>query len=141
MEFLNETTYVDQAESVIKSLNDKIDDKNAKNQKSYLDLITTTKIRSILSMAADIYNNAVQCNGNTLNDEIVARIEYLRVKMIYECGRDTDRNKPVKIFIKDKAQLLDYIRMVGNDKKRFILFYRYLEALVAFHRFYGGKDN
>ena len=86
-------------------------------------------------MAADIYDKALQNKEDKLSDEIVSRIEYLRVRVIYECGREPK----VKDFV-NSANLLDYIKMIGNDKKKYILFYHYLEALVAFHKFKGGKD-
>ena len=131
-EFLKEKTYVDQAESVF----DKLTQKFEKNGKWITpQIVTTSKIRNILSMAADIYDNVLQNKDDQLSDEIVSRIEYLRVRIIYECGREPK----VKEFV-NAADLLDYIKMIGNDKKKYVLFYHYLEALVAFHKFKGGKD-
>ena len=131
-EFLNEKTYVDQAEAVL----DKLTAKFEKNGKWITpQIVTTSKIRNILSMAADIYDKVLQNKEEQLNDEIVSRIEYLRVRMIYECGREPK----VKDFV-NAANLLDYIKMIGSDKKKYILFYHYLEALVAFHKYKGGKD-
>ena len=131
-EFLKEKTYVDQAESVL----DKLTQKFEKNGKWITpQIVTTSKIRNILSMAADIYDNVLQNKDDQLSDEIVSRIEYLRVRIIYECGREPK----VKEFV-NAADLLDYIKMIGNDKKKYVLFYHYLEALVAFHKFKGGKD-
>lgn len=132
-EFLNEKTYVDQAEAVLEKLTQKFE----KNGKWITpQIVTTSKIRNILSMAADIYDNVLQNRDEQLNDEIVSRIEYLRVRMIYECGREPK----VKDFV-NAASLLDYVKMIGNDKKRYMLFYHYLEALVAFHKYKGGKEN
>ena len=131
MEYLSESTYVDQAENVIGELKKLVDQRGRP-----VPMITTSKIRNILSMAADIYDNALKVTSDALSDEVTARIEYLRVRMIYEAGREP----VVKTFI-EKAHLLDYAKMIGSDKKRYILFYRYLEALVAFHRFNGGRDN
>lgn len=131
-EFLNEKTYVDQAESVL----DKLTQKFEKNGKWITpQIVTTSKIRNILSMAADIYDNVLQNKDDYLSEEIVSRIEYLRVRIIYECGREPK----VKEFV-NAADLLYYIKMIGNDKKKYVLFYHYLEALVAFHKFKGGKD-
>lgn len=132
-EFLNEKTYVDQAEKVLEKLTQRFE----KNGKWITpQIVTTSKIRNILSMAADIYDNVLQNRVDELNEEIVSRIEYLRVRMIYECGREPK----VKDFV-NAADLLDYLKMIGNDKKKYILFYHYLEALIAFHKFKGGKEN
>ena len=135
MEFLNEKTYVDQAEKVLDELTQPYTDNNGKTRTP--SLLTTSKIRNILSMAADIYDSVLQNMEPELNSDLVARIEYLRVRMIYEAGREPAKVKP---FI-EKAKLIEYAKMIGNDKKRFILFYRYMEALVAFHKFKGGKEN
>lgn len=132
-EFLSEKTYVDQAEAVLDKLTQKIE----RNGKWIMpQIVTTSKIRNILSMAADIYDTVLQNRDDKLSDDIISRIEYLRVRMIYECGREPK----VKDFI-NGARLLDYIKMIGDEKKRYVLFYHYLEALVAFHKFKGGKDN
>ena len=128
--FLDEKAYVDQAEDVLKRLDKKVDKRGRP-----IPPITTSKIRNILSMAADIYNTVLQNREDGLSDEIASRIEYLRVRIIYECGREPS----VKYFV-EEAELLDYIKLIGNDKKKYILFYHYLEALVAFHRYNGGKD-
>lgn len=136
MDFLNEATYVDQADKVIQALKAP---KIINGREIRPQLVTTSKIRNILAMAADIYDNALQSSSNELGSDITSRIEYLRVRVVYECGRDNDRDKPVQAFVKE-SRILDYIKMIGSDKKKYIMFYRYLEALVAFHKFYGGKD-
>ena len=133
MEFLSEATYVDKANAVLDALKaDCTDERGFRKDK----LVSTSKIRNILSMAADIYDNVMQNNSNTLSNDIVSRIEYLRVRMIYESGREDK----VKKFI-SKANLIEYAKMIGNDKKKYILFYRYMEALIAFHKYIGGNDN
>lgn len=133
MEFLDEKTYVDQAEQVIKKLADQSKDRNGNAH-----MLSTSKIRGILSMAADIYDSVQQNNTSELGLEYVSRIEYLRVRMVYEIGRDTTYK--VKDFIVS-AKLLEYLKMIDGSKVNYILFYHYLEALVAFHRYYGGRDN
>ena len=129
--FLDEKTYVDQAEKVLDRLLEK-KDKWGKR----ISLVTTSKIRNILSMAADIYDKVLQNREDQLSKDIVSRIEYLRVRIIYECGREDK----VKYFV-EEANLLEYLKMIGSDKQKYILFYHYLEALVAFHKYKGGKEN
>ncbi len=41
----------------------------------------------------------------------------------------------------EKTKLLEYLKWIGNDRKRLIRFTRYMEALVAFHRYFGGKET
>ena len=88
--------------------------------------ITTTKIRGLLSGMSDIYNDVVRVEGEELPQDIVDRIQYLKVQVVYEYGRD---------------KILDKIDQIGTSKKKFIEMERYMEALVAYHRFYGGEDE
>ena len=123
--------YVDTAESVIKKLSQKKDKKGKS-----VPMVTTSKIRNLLAMIADIYNEVMSGDNQKLSEEICAKIEYLRVRFIYEAGREDK----VKDLVRE-AEILDNLKGIGNSKENFILFNRYMEALVAFHRFYGGQDN
>ena len=110
--------------------------------------ITTTKIRGLLSGMSDIYNDVVRVEGEELPQDIVDRIQYLKVQFVYEYGRDKKdkkgskdkKDRPVGRFIKE-AKILDKIDQIGTSKKKFIEMERYMEALVAYHRFYGGEDE
>lgn len=119
---ITEENYVDTAETVICELN------NIK--------LTTTQIRKILSMVSEIYNDVTHERGERLSQESNARIQYLRMRIAYESGRTND----VRQFVK-KSDLLNMLKSVQGSKKRFLLFAKYMEALVAYHRFYGGKDS
>ena len=55
--------------------------------------------------------------------------------MAYEAGRDLT----VKDFV-EEAGLLEQLKDVQSDRKKLLLFCRYMEALVAYHRYYGGRD-
>lgn len=121
---VNEQNYVDTAEKVIKDL---------MRKKSKL---TTTKLRNLLSMTTDIYNEIMDKKEERLNTDICSRIEYLRVRFLYEAGREDS----VKDLV-NEAGIMDLLKNINGSKKNFVLFSRYMEALVAFHRFHGGKDN
>ena len=64
-----------------------------------------------------------------------AKLGMMRVRTAYEAGRDS----AVKNFV-EQAKLLQYIKGIGLDRKAFLNFAHYMEALVAYHRYYGGKD-
>lgn len=125
---LTRTSYVDAAENVVKKLK--------RNDKGQL-LLTTSKIRNLLSMISSIYNDVIHMGNEPLNDEIVERIQYLKMRFAYEAGRD--KNMPVKDLIK-VAEIWDVIDHIGRDRERCIIFCRYMEAIVAFHKFNGGRD-
>lgn len=127
---INERNYVDEAEQVIVRLKE-MKDKRGRT----MPLVTTSKIRNLLAMASDIYNEIMNQNENQLDSEICAKIEYLRVRFLYEAGRE----EAVKRFVVE-ANIIEFLKTINGDKKGYILFNRYMEALVAFHKFYGGKD-
>ena len=126
---INESTYVDTAENAIKEL---VKESKQKNQ----NIVTTSKIRNLLAMTADIYNQVLTSQGKILTEDVKGRIEYLRVRFMYECGREPKVNEFVQ-----KAQILGILQEIGQSKKNYLLFSRYMEALVAFHRYYGGQDK
>ncbi len=116
--------YVDQAEQIMKELS---------QSRSRL---TTSKLRNILSRISDIYNVEVDRTESELLDKSYSGLQMTRVRIAYECGRE----ESVKMFVQ-AAKLLEYIKGIGKSREQFICFARYMEALVAYHRFYGGKDQ
>lgn len=128
---LDEKTYVEKAEKVIKKLAQNT------NQKGKPIMVTTSKLRNILSMSADIYNEVLG-KSEKLPDEINSRIDYLRVRCVYEYGRD-EKDRLIKSFM-DESEILKALKEINGSRSRYILFQRYMEALVAFHKFYGGQD-
>lgn len=127
---LNETNYVDLAEQAIKTLSERTDRNGRK-----INVVTTSKIRNLLAMVTDIYNDVAESNTQELTEELLGRINYFKIRMIYESGRDKD----VDAFIKETC-LLEHLKDIKKSRKQFIRFSRYMEALVAYHRYYGGKD-
>ena len=128
---IDEMNYVDKAENAIKKLTEESRVKN----KGQLKIVTTSKIRNLLAMTSDIYNQVLTDNSEKMDNDIVGRIEYLRVRVMYECGREPK----VKEFVQ-KAEIIELLKEIGNSKKNYLLFSRYMEALVAFHKYYGGQD-
>ena len=76
---ITKENYVDHAEQVMRKLCD-----NGSRQK---DLVTTSKIRSILSMVSEIYNNVRLERDPKLNENLKERLQYLKMRMVYEAGR------------------------------------------------------
>lgn len=132
---IHDNDYVDKAENAIKSLVEE----SKKNNRGKVSIVTTSKIRNILAMTADIYNQVLANSSEKLSNEIYGRIQYLRVRMLYECGRDDSRDEKVKKFV-ERTQLLEILKEIGTSKSNYILFNKYMEALVAFHKYYGGKE-
>jgi CRISPR-associated protein, csm2 family len=142
--WVTEENYLDNAEKVIQKI--------VQNPK---DMITTSQIRNILSNVSDIYN-VVQRMHRTgdLAQEVRSKIRELIMHCYYSAGRE----KNVKTFflrsslfmnlkgileistVEGKKEMPLEVQNLG-EKGRFLLVHKYLESLVAFHRFYGGKDS
>lgn len=98
-------------------------------------LITTSKIRRLFSLVTEIYNKENLSTQEELAAESMSAVGMMRIRFAYECGRD----KKVKTFV-EKAHLMNYLKGIGNSRGEFIKFMRYMEALVAYHKFFGGRE-
>ena len=126
MAILTDDNYVDKAEKTIKNL--VTDKRNFKNRNS--DVLSMSKLRNLLSLTSTLFDESKVRSYKELADKIA----YLRVQFVYQSGRET----AVKDLVK-KAEILDILKEI-NNKESLQRFCRYMEALVAYFRFYGGKD-
>lgn len=129
---INEDNYVDMAENAILEL---IKDSKDKKGKPIL-IVTTSKIRNLLAMVSDIYNEVLKISGNKLSAEIVGNINYMKIRFYYEAGREVNVKK-----LLETAKVFKIIGQIEDSKENYILFSRYMEALIAFRKFHGGKDE
>lgn len=121
---------LDKVENTIKEL------KTKKNQRGKpIGLLTVSQIRNLLAMSADILNEVLEYPEEHLSEELLDRVSYLTVRFYYEAGRD----EKVKSFI-ETAKLLPFLKGI-KTRKQYIQYYQYMEALVAFHKYHGGKDQ
>ena len=116
--------YVDEAERIMRSL------------MSGGKTVTTSKIRNLLSLVTDIYNEENIRTEEKLLPESIVKLNLMRVRVAYECGRDDT----VKSFVA-QTNLLEYLKGISTDRADLIRFAHYMEALVAFHRYFGGKEG
>ena len=91
---LTEDNYVEIAETAIKDICERKDQRGNKGR----DLVTTSKIRNLLAMSADIYNEVIISQKEVLSKAIIGRINSMKIRFIYD---------------------------------------RYMEALVAYRKYYG----
>lgn len=118
-------TYVDEAEKVINKI------KNYKCKKE--DRVTTSKLRKLLALTSEIYDE-LRANGI---DAVMDKIVYLQIQFVYQGGR----YKGMKNFI-EQAQLIEILKKIqqSEDPKDFVRFNHYMEALVAYFKYYVEKD-
>lgn len=127
---INDQNYVDKAEHAIKELSQKV----GRNGRP-VPMVTTSQIRVLLAMVSDIYNDVQDETSEILSNDIIGRINYMKVRFYYQAGREAK----VKDFL-ETAQVFDVIGGINGKRGNYLLFSRYMEALVAFHKYYGGKD-
>ena len=127
----NNESYVDEAQEVVKAL---MDAKQPRTNKP-IPMVTTSKLRNLLSMTADIYNEVRLLRIEELDADMKDRISYLRVRCVYEAGRD----ESVKVFV-DKSGILGKLKTI-KTKKDYIDFSHYMESLVAWRKYLCEKDD
>lgn len=138
---MKDTDIVSKAEQVMKGLSEQVfigrDGRERKNG-----MVTTSQIRKFLTAVNTVtekinkYRLMHPDKADTLSEDLVAEVQFLKVKLAYQVGRDP---KEVKPFM-EKAELMKEIDGIGNNPAAYDRFSKYIEALVAFHKFYGGKD-
>lgn len=127
--------YVMAAEDRIKSL------KRGKDNKFGL---TTSQLRKFLSMIVSLKQKVEQevrkNHSDTLSADLKMEIYFLKVMISYQAGREQGYGHYIQDFI-DKTEVIKFIEEIEDDAQKFRIFCKYVEALVAYHKYYGGKDK
>ena len=103
--------------------------------------LTTSQIRKFLAAVNALTNKITvyraQNDGATaLTEALASEVKYLKVKLAYQAGRYP---KAVKPFV-ETARLKEWIDGVGTSIRAYEDFAHYVEALVAYHKYHGGRD-
>ena len=133
--------YVAEAETVIKQLSRTSNGEIALN---------TSQLRKILSAITDVKNKlAVEIAKNkskvkTISPELQMEIRFLKTLFRYQAGREIEENNKkhstlnaVDEFI-EKAKLIPRLDAIGGNIDKFNEYCKYIEALVAFHKYYSA---
>ncbi len=107
------------------------DKNNRKQAQGPFHPLSTSKIRGIYALIMNIYTRITDEESFEANK---SDLQYIKVKMAYESGR----NGTVKNFIQ-RTCLMSCIDSISTYDQ-FILYCRYAESLVAYFKFYGGKE-
>ena len=104
--------------------------------------LTTNQIRKFLTAVNTLTNKITlyrhqQEQTRELSEDLAKEVRFLKVKLAYQVARG---NKGVKRFAED-TQLKEDIDTVGTDLKEYMAFAQFIEALVAYHKFYGEKEG
>jgi len=90
--------------------------------------VTVSQIRKLLSAVNSIQNKITADESNYNKGEV----QYLRVKLAYQAGREPK--------LKKMQEELDPIIAGIRNAKQFKKFARLIEAIIAYHKFYGGGN-
>lgn len=104
--------------------------KNMKNERNKL---TTNQMRIILSLFVKVRNELEKnITNNELTQDEIYKIKYIKIKLIYQAAimgnKDFIRNSYLEKMIDDVENRQDFYKLVD-----------YVEALVAFQKYYVGK--
>ena len=119
-------TYVNEAEAVIQEM-------KQTNFRESRDTLTMSQLRNLSSLTSNIYDEVQNNNVSQVSDKLA----YLRVQFVYQSGRNAAIKKLVEL-----ADILGILKTIQakNDRSTIIRFCRYMEALVAYFKYYGGQD-
>lgn len=111
--------------------------KDFKQKDKLISQISTSQIRKFLS-AVNKINNKIkyQNDSDILSEDIVAEIAYLRVQFAYIVGKNINNKSLEKLYKELDKAMID----IKDSKSKFINFARYVETIIAYHKFYGGND-
>jgi len=120
---IDERSYASYAESII--------DPNGTGGNQFQKL-TMTKLRNIYGLIMNIYS---KINNSDDYDKYQADIQYLKVRMAYESGRDPEA---IGKFLAETHLMLSIDHIESYEQ--FVLFCRYAESLLAYFVYHGGKE-
>ena len=124
-----------EAEAVVKNL--RRPDRQGREQIQ----LTKSQIRKFLAAVNALTNKITvyrtqSGQAKELNGTLAAEVKYLKVKLAYQAAR----YKGTVGDFAEKAKLKERIDGIGTDMKKYEEFAHFMEALVAYHKFYGGRD-
>ena len=119
-------TYVNEAEAVIQEM-------KQTNFRESRDTLTMSQLRNLSSLTSNIYDEVQNNDVSQVSDKLA----YLRVQFVYQSGRNAAIKRLVEL-----ADILGILKTIQakNDRSTIIRFCRYMEALVAYFKYYGGQD-
>lgn len=130
--------YDDSAPKVIqpKKLPDDFVDIAERHMNKCARYITTSKIRNLLSLVIDSYQLESRRSGEEIHPDTAEALTNMRIRVVYEMGRD---DRSTGQFVRE-TELLSYLAGIQGKRKAFLRFFHYMEALVAYHKYFGGRD-
>ncbi len=124
MDNLTKKNFVGKAEETIKGLH-KGRNGDTKNN------LTNNQIRNLLSFTTTVYNNLLRHTDGELSEDLQSDIQYMKMKFTYAASRYESVNELI-----EKGNIFTYINQIGTSRDYALLFCKYMESLVAYHKYY-----
>lgn len=133
---LSQTNYVQLAESVILA-HKKLAESAVLAHKNSNDrvLISTTQLRGLFALLTEVREILRVRQTDALDETLQSRVQYIKMRFVYAAGRG---EKGVPEFM-TQSSLIGCLDAVKDSAKQFELVCKYMEALVAYHKFYINK--
>ncbi len=119
---LNAANFADYAEKVIQEHNQS------------RDKISTTQLRGLFALLIEVREIIRVRQDKQLDENLISRVQYIKMRFVYAAGRG---EKGVPAFMQQSA-LIECLDTVKDSVKQFELICKYMEALVAYHKYYIG---
>jgi CRISPR-associated protein Csm2 len=92
--------------------------------------VKTNQIRRFLDGTRKV---EAELKSNLPFEKVKDQIILLRPKLAYAAGRHED--------VKELAEILDAaVKSAAQTQENFTKFLRFMESIIAYHRFHGGRD-
>lgn len=99
--------------------------------------INTNQIRNFFSHFNTLRNEFKQRKITKMEfQELDASLILIKPKLAYAKGR----NRKVEDFKELMFEVIDKVYKSNNKEKAYENFFEFVEAIVAYHKYYGGKD-
>lgn len=105
--------------------------------KEFAQNIATNQIRNFFAHINTIRNDFrnMQLNNTSFN-QLDSSLILVKPKLAYAKGR----NSSVEPFQKLMFETIDKVVISKNKEKAFANFFAFVEAIVAYHKYYGGRE-
>jgi CRISPR-associated protein Csm2 len=94
--------------------------------------VTTSQLRNIFSEVKRIQLRIKE------NDDWKTEVLMLRPKIAYNTARTLQRSKNSRM--KELREVLEKALLLVSEKQHFTNFSKFFEAIIAYHKVYGGRD-
>lgn len=128
-------TNLDSVQDLAKITPEEIDSVAKSNGKAFADTIKTNQVRNVFSSVMAL--RVKLKNEKEFTEDIKRDLILLKPKMAYAAGRQ----KVVKPFYELLAKAIDSTATSEDPAKGLNNFISLVESIVAYHKFYGGRDK